>query len=172
MFYYVVKWFPRNRYLRQLHPVALWYGGINWAPYSFSYAWPGVPIAWLSWIYVRSRYLAFWSKVSSHKQYISDLPSALLTAAAVQLRAVSLLLGRHCHLWHHHALQCPVGPNRHPMVGQHAAVYRLRRNCLHNCEARCWRALLPMVESCPDPGPINICTLVCTRKLVKLFHAW
>ena len=27
-----------------------------------SYAWPAVPIAWLSWIYVRNRYLAFWSK--------------------------------------------------------------------------------------------------------------
>ncbi|GKT89097.1 OPT oligopeptide transporter [Colletotrichum tofieldiae] len=29
---------------------------------NFSYAWPAVPIAWLSWIYVRNRYLAFWSK--------------------------------------------------------------------------------------------------------------
>lgn len=51
-----------KRFLRQLHPVALFYGGVNFAPYSFSYAWPAVPVAWLSWIYVRSRYLAFWSK--------------------------------------------------------------------------------------------------------------
>ncbi|KAK1985221.1 OPT oligopeptide transporter [Colletotrichum cereale] len=61
-FYFLIKHFPRNRYLRQFHPVALFYGGVNWAPYSFSYAWPAVPIAWLSWIYVRNRYLAFWSK--------------------------------------------------------------------------------------------------------------
>jgi len=40
------------------------YGGLNWSPYSFSYLWPSVPVAWLSWIYIRSRYLAFWSKVS------------------------------------------------------------------------------------------------------------
>lgn len=51
-----------KRVLRQLHPVALFFGGVNFAPYSFSYAWPAVPVAWLSWIYVRSRYLAFWSK--------------------------------------------------------------------------------------------------------------
>lgn len=62
-----IKYCP-NRYtklkrvLRQLHPVALFFGGVNFAPYSFSYAWPAVPVAWLSWIYVRSRYLAFWSK--------------------------------------------------------------------------------------------------------------
>ncbi|KAK2048969.1 OPT oligopeptide transporter [Colletotrichum somersetense] len=61
-FYFLIKYLPRNRYLRQFHPVALFYGGVNWAPYSFSYAWPAVPIAWLSWIYVRNRYLAFWSK--------------------------------------------------------------------------------------------------------------
>lgn len=60
--YFLQKKLPRNRYLRQLHPVAFWYGALNWAPYSFSYAWPSVPIAWLSWVYVRKRYLAFWSK--------------------------------------------------------------------------------------------------------------
>jgi hypothetical protein len=62
IFYFLLKLAPRNRFLRQFHPVALFYGGLNWAPYSFSYAWPAVPIAWLSWIYVRNRYLAFWSK--------------------------------------------------------------------------------------------------------------
>lgn len=59
------KW-PMNRLLRQIHPVAIWYGGLNWAPYGFSYVWPSAPIAWLSWIYIRSRYLAFWSKVRAH----------------------------------------------------------------------------------------------------------
>lgn len=64
VFYFLLKYSKNNRYLRQFHPVALFYGGLNWAPYSFSYAWPAVPIAWLSWIYVRKRYLAFWSKVT------------------------------------------------------------------------------------------------------------
>lgn len=62
----MVKYAPKggrlSRLVRQLHPVAMFYGGVNFAPYSFSYAFPAVPIAWLSWIYVRKRYLAFWSK--------------------------------------------------------------------------------------------------------------
>lgn len=62
IYYFLTRWFPRNRYLRQVHPVALFFGGVNWAPYSFSYAWPAVPIAWLSWVWLRKRYLALWSK--------------------------------------------------------------------------------------------------------------
>lgn len=64
VFWLLTKYMPRTwaRYLRQLHPVAIFYGGVNWAPYSFSYAVPAVPIAWLSWVYVRKRHLAFWSK--------------------------------------------------------------------------------------------------------------
>ncbi|KAF4120900.1 OPT oligopeptide transporter protein [Geosmithia morbida] len=62
IFYLIIKWKPRNRYIRQFHPVAIFYGGINWAPYNFSYVWPAVPISWLSWIFIRGRYLSFWSK--------------------------------------------------------------------------------------------------------------
>jgi len=62
--YFLLKRFPKNRTLRQFHPVAFWYGALNWAPYSFSYAMPSIPIALVSWVYIRSRYLAFWSKVS------------------------------------------------------------------------------------------------------------
>jgi hypothetical protein len=62
LFFILSKRFPRNRYIRQIHPVAMTFGGVNWGAYSFSYAWPAVPIAWLSWIYIRNRYLAFWSK--------------------------------------------------------------------------------------------------------------
>ncbi|PHH66524.1 hypothetical protein CDD81_6999 [Ophiocordyceps australis] len=56
------KTWPDSRALRQVHVVALLAGSLHWAPYSFSYAWPAVPIAWLSWIRIRSRYLAFWSR--------------------------------------------------------------------------------------------------------------
>ncbi|EAA32547.2 hypothetical protein GE21DRAFT_5522 [Neurospora crassa] len=62
IFWLIIRKFPRNKFIRQFHPVALFYGALNWAPYSMSYCWPAVPIAWLSWIYVRNRYLAFWSK--------------------------------------------------------------------------------------------------------------
>ncbi|KAH8597809.1 OPT oligopeptide transporter [Bisporella sp. PMI_857] len=62
LFYFIIKKFPRTRWLRQIHPVALWYGGLNWAPYSFSYMMPSIGVAWLSWIYIKNRFLGFWSK--------------------------------------------------------------------------------------------------------------
>lgn len=62
LFYLLIRKYPRNRFVRQIHPVAIWTGALNYCPYSFSYMWPSVPIAWLSWIYIRGRYLAFWSK--------------------------------------------------------------------------------------------------------------
>jgi OPT family small oligopeptide transporter len=63
LFYYAGKKFPKATWIRQIHPVAIMYGGIVWAPYNMSYVWPAVPIAWLSWVYLKSRYLALWSKV-------------------------------------------------------------------------------------------------------------
>ncbi|KAK5995245.1 Oligopeptide transporter 2 [Cladobotryum mycophilum] len=62
LFWGLKKWFPNSRGLRQIHVVAALAGALQWAPYSFSYAWPGVPVAWFSWIFIRNRYLAFWSK--------------------------------------------------------------------------------------------------------------
>lgn len=61
-FWLLQRKFPDSRWMRQIHPIALLYGCIYWAPYSLSYVWPSVPIAWLSWMYVKPRYLAFWSK--------------------------------------------------------------------------------------------------------------
>ncbi|RCI17465.1 hypothetical protein L249_2656 [Ophiocordyceps polyrhachis-furcata BCC 54312] len=55
------RW-PDSRMLRQVNVVVAIAGSLSWAPYSFSYAWPAVPFAWFSWIYVRGRHLDFWSK--------------------------------------------------------------------------------------------------------------
>ena len=55
------KKFPNNQLFRQLHPVMFLYGGINWAPYNLSYMWPSVPIACISWLWLKKRYLGFWS---------------------------------------------------------------------------------------------------------------
>ncbi|SPO05347.1 related to sexual differentiation process protein isp4 [Cephalotrichum gorgonifer] len=49
-------------WMRGVHPVALVYGGLSWAPYNMSYVWPAVPVGWLSWVYLRRRFLAMWSK--------------------------------------------------------------------------------------------------------------
>jgi OPT family oligopeptide transporter len=61
--YYAQKKFPKQSWLRQTHPVVMLYGAIIWAPYNLSYIWPAVPIGWLSMVYMKKRFLAFWSKV-------------------------------------------------------------------------------------------------------------
>ncbi|KAI0121384.1 oligopeptide transporter 2 [Xylariales sp. AK1849] len=60
VYYAQNKW--KSRWLRQIHPVALFYGALTWAPYNLSYIWPAVPIAWYSWVYLKTKYLGFWSK--------------------------------------------------------------------------------------------------------------
>ncbi|ODA77433.1 hypothetical protein RJ55_07062 [Drechmeria coniospora] len=62
VFWGLGKKFPHWTWVRQIHPVAIMYGGIVWAPYNMSYVWPSVPIAYFSWIYLKSRYLGLWSK--------------------------------------------------------------------------------------------------------------
>lgn len=62
IFYFVLKRFPRSKFLRQFHPVAIWFGCLEYSPYNFAWLYPNLPIAWLSWIYIRNRYLGFWSK--------------------------------------------------------------------------------------------------------------
>jgi len=62
IFYGLQRAFPRQRWLKQLHPVAIFYGGLIWAPFNFSYAWSSFIVTWVSWSYVKPRYLAFWAK--------------------------------------------------------------------------------------------------------------
>lgn len=49
----------------------------------FSYAFPAVPVAWFSWIYIRGRYLDFWSK------YNFVLSAAL--SAGIAISAIIML---------------------------------------------------------------------------------
>lgn len=65
-FWYLGKKYPNNPIIRKVHPVVLMYGGTTWVPYNMSYVWPAVPVAWMSWVYLRSRFLGLWSKVSHH----------------------------------------------------------------------------------------------------------
>jgi len=75
------KWFPRVRWLRQIHPVMICVGGLLWAPYNYSYFWPAVPVSILSWLYVKKRYLAFWSKYNY--VFSAALSSGIAIAAIV-----------------------------------------------------------------------------------------
>ncbi|PTB76649.1 OPT-domain-containing protein [Trichoderma longibrachiatum ATCC 18648] len=62
LFWLLGRYFPKNRVLRATHPVALLNGGILWAPYNMTYLLPAVPVALLSWLYIKGRFLALWSK--------------------------------------------------------------------------------------------------------------
>ena len=55
--------FPRSERLRQIHPVMLAAGPSTWgAPYNMSFFIGNVYITWLSFQYIKKRYLPFWAK--------------------------------------------------------------------------------------------------------------
>ncbi|KAL4745887.1 hypothetical protein BDW72DRAFT_210933 [Aspergillus terricola var. indicus] len=75
--YAVQKRLPRGHWFAKFHPVMFLNGGIHWSPYNIAYMWPAVLPAYVSMRYLRSRYLAFWSK------YNYVLSAAFSTAIAV-----------------------------------------------------------------------------------------
>ncbi|OHF03932.1 OPT oligopeptide transporter [Colletotrichum orchidophilum] len=77
IFYYFQRKFPRTHWFAKIHPVMILSGGISWSPYNIAYMWPAVLPGWLSMVYLRQRYLAFWSK------YNYVLSAAFSTAIAI-----------------------------------------------------------------------------------------
>lgn len=71
--YWAQKKFPQQTWLRQVHVVAMIYGGLAWAPYNIGYLWPAVPIGWFSMVYLKKRYLGLWSKVCIDASYQNSL---------------------------------------------------------------------------------------------------
>ncbi|CAK7270265.1 hypothetical protein SEPCBS119000_004002, partial [Sporothrix epigloea] len=65
------------QWARQIHPIIFFYGGLCVTPYNISYIWPAVPIAFVSRIWVRTRFLAFWSR------YNYVLSASFSTAIAI-----------------------------------------------------------------------------------------
>ncbi|CAK7274008.1 hypothetical protein SEPCBS119000_005949 [Sporothrix epigloea] len=65
------------QWVRQIHPIVILNGGLYLTPYNISYLWPMIPFAYISRIWVRSRYLAFWSR------YNYVLSASLSTAMAL-----------------------------------------------------------------------------------------
>ncbi|KAK0713329.1 OPT oligopeptide transporter protein-domain-containing protein [Lasiosphaeria miniovina] len=61
-FWFVRRRFKSHKWLRQVHPVVLFYGALNWSPYNLSWMLPSLPIAYLSWMWCKYRYLEFWAK--------------------------------------------------------------------------------------------------------------
>ncbi|KAI9151893.1 LOW QUALITY PROTEIN: Sexual differentiation process protein isp4 [Paramyrothecium foliicola] len=60
--WYLGKRFPRSGFVRSIHPIIMISGGIIYSPFNMSYLWPAVPVSAMSWLFVKSRMLAFWSK--------------------------------------------------------------------------------------------------------------
>jgi OPT family oligopeptide transporter len=77
IFYYAKKQFTKQSWLRQIHPIPLIYGGIYWAPYNLTYQWPALPISIFSMLYLKKRFLGFWSR------YNYTVSAAFSTAIAI-----------------------------------------------------------------------------------------
>lgn len=69
-----LKW-PKNAIIRNAHPVVMFNGALSWSPYTLAYIWPAVPVAAFSWLFLKKRYLDFWSKVSSLSPPLARVPS-------------------------------------------------------------------------------------------------
>jgi OPT family small oligopeptide transporter len=48
--------------LEYMHLPVLLSGGLNWAPYSMAMVWPTVPVGYLFNVFIKRRYIAWWSK--------------------------------------------------------------------------------------------------------------
>lgn len=81
--------YTKQSWTRQIHPVALFYGGLIWAPYNLSYLWPAVPIGWFSWVFLKRRYVGFWSKYNF-----------VLSASFSAAIAVAAIIIFFCFQWH------------------------------------------------------------------------
>ncbi|KAK5998914.1 Oligopeptide transporter 2 [Cladobotryum mycophilum] len=61
-FWALGKYGPKKNFSRSIQPVLMMYGGCLVSPYNLTYIWPAVPVACVSWLYIKARYLSFWSK--------------------------------------------------------------------------------------------------------------
>ncbi|KAI8275740.1 Oligopeptide transporter 2 [Colletotrichum sp. SAR11_57] len=89
LFYVFQRRFPRTHWVAKIHPVMILSGGISWSPYNIAYMWPAVIPGWLSMVYLRQRYLAFWSK------YNYVLSAALSTAIAIAAVGIFFAVSYH-----------------------------------------------------------------------------
>ncbi|KAL4947343.1 OPT oligopeptide transporter protein-domain-containing protein [Aspergillus filifer] len=85
--YYATRRLPKTHFLTKIHPVVILSGGHTWSPYNLGYMWPAVLPGWISWSYLRKRYLGFWSKYN----YVlsAAFSSGIAIAAVVIFFAVS-----------------------------------------------------------------------------------
>lgn len=94
VFFYLLslKW-PRNPIIRNAHPVVMMGGALSWAPFNLAYMWPAVPVAAVSWLWLKKRFLGLWSKynfVTSAALSCAIAISGIVIFFTVQLNEVEL----------------------------------------------------------------------------------
>ncbi|KAK2028611.1 OPT oligopeptide transporter [Colletotrichum zoysiae] len=127
--YYFQRNYPRTHWFSKIHPVMILSGGISWSPYNIAYMWPAVLPGWLSMVYLRQRYLAFWSKYNY--VFSAAFSTAIAIAGVIIFFAVSYH-GLELDWWGNHPesgceatactrLKLPQGEYFGPRVGTYAA---------------------------------------------------
>ncbi|KAK3372999.1 OPT oligopeptide transporter protein-domain-containing protein [Lasiosphaeria ovina] len=92
-FFYLNRKWPRNSILRNTHPVVMIAGALSWSPYNLVYLWPAVPVSAFSWLYLKKRFLPFWSKynyVTSAAFSCAIAISGIVIFFALQLSEIEL----------------------------------------------------------------------------------
>lgn len=74
IFFYISRRVP---VFKHFHLPVFLVGGLIWAPYNLANIWPAVPVAWLFNVYIKRRFLAWWSKYN----YVTT--TAFSTAIAI-----------------------------------------------------------------------------------------
>jgi len=112
-----MKW-PKNPVIRNAHPVVMMGGALSWAPYNLVYMWPAVPVAAVSWLWLKKRFLGFWSKVC-FSSFLPWLSAVLTEGVIVQLCHLGRLVLRNCHFRHRHLFCAADSRHRGRLVGQY-----------------------------------------------------
>ncbi|KAK6984853.1 OPT-domain-containing protein [Favolaschia claudopus] len=58
--FYILR--KRVKSFEYVHLPVIIAGGLSWAPYNLANLWPAVPVAWVFNVFIKKRYLAWWSK--------------------------------------------------------------------------------------------------------------
>ncbi|GMK55614.1 hypothetical protein CspeluHIS016_0206700 [Cutaneotrichosporon spelunceum] len=83
----------KSKFVRSLHPVAMTYGALSWAPYNMSHQLPGVIMTYISWVIIKPRFLAFWARYNYvlYSAFVTGVAiSAIVVFFALQVPEVSL----------------------------------------------------------------------------------
>ena len=62
LYWLAVRYFPRNKLLRSFHPVLFVFASADWSPFGLSYGLNSLFFSAISWLWIKKRYLEFWSK--------------------------------------------------------------------------------------------------------------